>query len=167
MASQSAPSGGYTMQIDTSQIKRWAAKVDSESSKEIQKFITLALKNSAVIVHHQESKEVPRGVTGKLAKSIKETVTTLAAVIGPDHNLKYAIYVEKGTKPHMPPVDAITEWANKKGINPWALAMSIKQKGTQANPFVERTFKKTKDEVMATWVETTKLIRDFLAEASR
>lgn len=167
MATQTAPNGGYTMQIDTSQIKRWADKVDSEASKEIQKFITLAFKNSAVIVHQRESKEVPRGVTGKLAKSIKETVTTIAAAIGPDHNLKYPVFVEKGTKPHMPPVDAITAWANSKGINPWALAMSIKKKGTQANPFVERTFKGTKKDVLAVWVETTKLIRDFLAEASR
>ncbi len=165
MATQTAPSGGYTMQIDTSQIKRWADKVDSEASREIQKFINLGLKNSAVIVHQKENKEVPHGVTNKLAKSIKETVTTLAAVIGPDHNLKYALYVEKGTKPHMPPVSALTAWANSKGINPWALAMSIKKKGTKANPFVDRTFKGSKDAVKAEWIVTTKLIRDFLAKA--
>jgi hypothetical protein len=29
----------------------------------------------------------------------------------------------------MPPVSEITSWANKKGIDPWALAKSISQKG--------------------------------------
>ena len=43
MATKSAPSGGNTMEIDTSQIKRWAAKVDTEGAKEVQKFIHLAL----------------------------------------------------------------------------------------------------------------------------
>lgn len=31
----------------------------------------------------------------------------------------------------MPPVSALTPWANSKGINPWALAISIARKGTQ------------------------------------
>src|SRR6056297_3097660 len=54
------------------------------------------------------------------------------AVISPsDH----CAALEKGTKPHMPPVDALREWAKRHNIDPWALAMSIKKKGTQAQPF--------------------------------
>lgn len=155
----------YTMSIDTTSIKRWSHNIRADADKEIPKFITLGLKESATIVHHKEIQEVPRGVTGHLAKSIHETVTSLVAVIGPDHNLKYAIYVEKGTKPHMPPVDAISAWATSKGLNPWAVAMSIKKNGTKANPFVERTFKGTVEKVKLQWIDTVKLITEFLARA--
>lgn len=145
------------------QVNDFAKRLDLEGKKETRKFITLALKNSAIIVHHKESKEAPRGATGKLARSIREIVTELAAIIGPDPSVKYAIYVEKGTKPHMPPVDAISAWAEKKGINPWALAISIKNKGTSSNPFVKRTYEGTKKEVELEFERTTKLMVDFMA----
>lgn len=160
-----ATKSSNTITIDTSQVTRWCDKVSSDTAIEVKKFITLGLKRGADIVQHKEATEVPRGVSGSLAKSLKQVVTDIAAVIGPDHKLNYPLYVVKGTKPHMPPVDAITAWADAKGINPWALAMSIKQKGTKANPFVERTYKASKPEVLATWLETTKLIRDFIAKA--
>jgi HK97 gp10 family phage protein len=155
----------YSMTIDTKAVKRWAAKVDSTAAGEVQKYLNLALKNSATIVMQREMKEAPRGVTGKLAKSISQLVTSIAAVIGPDHSLDYPIFVEKGTKPHMPPIDAITPWALAKGLNPWAVAMGIKKRGTKANPFVERTFKGSKAEVIVEFQTTAKLITEFLAKA--
>lgn len=66
------------------------------------------------------------------------------AVISPsDHSAA----LEKGTKPHMPPVGGskgkpLTEWAKRHNIDPWALAMSIKKKGTQAHPFMYPAWKK-------------------------
>jgi len=47
-------------------------------------------------------------------------------------------YLKHGTRPHMPPVDAITPWAEDHGIAPWALAMSIKKKGTRANDWEDK-----------------------------
>lgn len=163
MASSSSSSGGNNFVIDTNAITRWAMRIGPDAEKEIKKFIILGLKESADVVYHKEVKEVPRGATGKLAKSIHQLVTEVAATIGPDHKLKYALYVEKGTKPHMPPVDAIQAWAEQKGLNPWAVAKSIAKKGTKANPFVERTYKGSKEDVKAVWVRDVKLIRDFLA----
>lgn len=52
----------------------------------------------------------------------------------------YAAYVEFGTRPHMPPVDAITPWALMHGIDPWRLAYHIKHHGTKAHPFMRPAF---------------------------
>ena len=158
-----AQQSGNQFVIDTNAITRWGMRIGPDATREIKKFIILGLKESADVIQHREVKEVPRGASGKLAKSIHQLVTEVAATIGPDHKLKYAIYVEKGTKPHMPPVDALKAWAEQKGLNPWAVAMSIKKKGTKANPFVERTYKGSKEEVKAVWIRDVKLIRDFLA----
>ncbi len=153
------------MTIDASSVDRWVAAVDASVKVEIKKFMNLALVNSATIVQHIESAEAPRGATNKLAKSIKQFVTEIAATIGPDHDLDYAKYVELGTKPHMPPVSALQDWAQSKGINPWAVAMSIKKKGTKANPFVKRTYELAKPEVILEFQTASKLITEFLAKA--
>jgi len=45
------------------------------------------------------------------------------------------------TPPHMPPVDAIKDWSDKK-LGPgkeWALAMHIKKHGTKSFPFLRPT----------------------------
>jgi len=50
--------------------------------------------------------------------------------------LKYGVYLDKGTNPHMPPVNSLRKWAAKKGLNVWAVAMSIKKYGTKPHPFI-------------------------------
>ena len=41
------------------------------------------------------------------------------------------------TRPHMPPASAsLVEWADRHGINPWALRYSIAAKGTPIVPFI-------------------------------
>jgi len=50
----------------------------------------------------------------------------------------YGVYLDKGTKPHMPPVEPIDRWIQAKGLNlnAWAVAMNIKKFGTRAQPFL-------------------------------
>jgi hypothetical protein len=48
----------------------------------------------------------------------------------------YAVFVHEGTRPHMPPMGAITPWANRHGIPPFLVARSIARHGTKANPFL-------------------------------
>ena len=86
----------------------------------------------------------PIGVDGFLKATIEprfpedvgrlEFVSEVAAMAG------YAEYVEYGTRPHMPPVDAITPWAIMHGIDPWRLAYHIKHHGTKAHPFMRPAF---------------------------
>ncbi|EKD89640.1 MAG: hypothetical protein ACD_33C00022G0001 [uncultured bacterium] len=73
--------------------------------------------------------------TGKLYRSIKFNIKKNMLIV---QLAKHAIYLDKGTRPHMPPVDKIKKWAASKGINVWALAKSIAKKGTKAYPFLYR-----------------------------
>ena len=80
--------------------------------------------------------------TGSLQRSIlAERGYPSAKVIV---NSPYGAAVEFGTRPHFPPIDAITKWANKKGINPYALAFSISKKGTKAHPYFQPGIEKSK-----------------------
>lgn len=82
------------------------------------------------------------GVTGDLRKSNKYEVnqSAMTAEIGP--TAKYANPVEYGSRPRWVSVaegSSLREWANAKGINPYAVQRSIAKKGTKAHPFVKPT----------------------------
>lgn len=52
-------------------------------------------------------------------------------------------FLEYGTPPHMPPVDALEGWARRKLGDPdlkWAVAYAIKRRGTRPYPFIRPTF---------------------------
>lgn len=55
------------------------------------------------------------------------------------NNAPYPVFVHEGTRPHWPPIEAIRPWAERHGIPPFVLARSIAEKGTRANPWLERT----------------------------
>ena len=63
----------------------------------------------------------------------------------------YAAAIERGTKPHthFPPWKGeagIAPWARDHGIPPFLVARAIWNKGTKANPFMERAIDMAKDE---------------------
>lgn len=92
-----------------------------------------------------EKTEAPFGVSGILRDNWQLTTGRFTGQIV--SMAPYAAAVHEGTAPHMPPVDAITPWANKRGISPWAVAMSIKKKGTKANPFLTRAINDVEDNI--------------------
>ena len=49
------------------------------------------------------------------------------------------------TKPHFPPISAIEGWAQRKGLNPWAVAIGIAKKGTPIVPFLKIGFNKSRE----------------------
>lgn len=113
------------------------AKFTQQYPEISEKYVNLAISRSLLRILGKVKTEAPFGMAGLLRDNWQLTtgrfegrMTSLAS---------YAQYVEFGTGPHMPPVDVLTPWANKRGINPWALAMSIKKKGTKANPFLQRS----------------------------
>lgn len=53
-------------------------------------------------------------------------------------NVKYAVYVHEGTRPHAAPMEPIKRWADKKGIPAGAVWWQIFHHGTKANPFFKR-----------------------------
>lgn len=110
-----------------------------------EKYINKAISLSLLRILGAEKVEAPFGVSGLLRDNWQ---TSFGRFEGSIKALApYAAYVHEGTAPHMPPVDQITPWANKKGISPWAIAMSIKKKGTKANPFLKRAVDKVQHDI--------------------
>lgn len=53
---------------------------------------------------------------------------------------EYAPFVEKGTRPHFPPVEALRGWARRvlgDESAAWAVARKIAREGTEPQPFVK------------------------------
>jgi hypothetical protein len=74
--------------------------------------------------------------TGILRTSILAELTedNLSAEIGPTE--KYGPYVEFGTQPHWPPLEALEDWARKHGIPAFIVARAIARRGTFARPYL-------------------------------
>jgi hypothetical protein len=67
---------------------------------------------------------------------VTSSPTTIEGVL--ENVVPYALYVEGGTRPHWPPIGAIRGWAERHGINPYALQRSIARRGTPAVRFLAR-----------------------------
>ena len=87
----------------------------------------------------------PRVDLGHLLRGIHERTTRLAGgvetMVKPsDMSDRYAIFVEKDTRPHWPPIAAITPWALRHNMEPYLVARSIAKKGTKGIHMFERAF---------------------------
>lgn len=54
--------------------------------------------------------------------------------------LNYVEPVEIGSRPHMPPVESLREWAESKGLSAWAVAKSIAKHGTKGQWMFKKGF---------------------------
>jgi len=95
-----------------------------------------------------------------LASKVNVSVKGIEGEVGT--NKEYAPCVEYGTRPHMPPVKALETAANVYGIDAWALAMTIKKKGTKAHPYLRPAFDENKERAYNE-IKTVlnQLIKDF------
>lgn len=89
--------------------------------------------------------DAPRIDTGQLHASINYHVsvslTGVEAIITPDYSGRHAIFVEENTRPHWPPIAAITPWAERHGIEPFLAARAIAQHGTKGIHMFAEEFK--------------------------
>ncbi len=69
----------------------------------------------------------------------------------------YARFVHDGTKPHMPPADAIAPWASRHGIPTFMVQRAIAKRGTKAQPFFA-------DAIEESNMETNKFLDDALGD---
>ena len=77
---------------------------------------------------------------GHLRNSILVEITEdkLNAEIGPTS--PYGPYIEFGTQPHWPPLDALEGWAKRHGIPAFLVARAIARRGTFARPYLAPAF---------------------------
>ena len=106
-----------------------------------QPLVSRMLTNSVTEIQKRAREKAPH-FTGALQRSIQaeEGFPTAKVKV----NSPYGAAMEYGTSPHMPPVDALTRWANSKGIDPWALAFTIKAKGTKKHPYFQPAIDESK-----------------------
>lgn len=103
----------------------------------------------AVIVFHGKDNARPHTFTGDLLDAFVITVGpgTIPSGVQVSNESDHALYLEAGTAPHMPPIDAIAPWADAHGISPYAVAYGIAQHGTAAHPFLGPALEQSEAEI--------------------
>jgi hypothetical protein len=108
-----------------------------------EKHVNYAIQRSLVRLFGEEKRQAPFGVSGNLRDRWNISLGRFTGKL--TSGVLYSIFVEFGTRPHIVSVTKdFMRWANKKGLNPWAVAKSIQKKGTQANPFFQRSILRTR-----------------------
>lgn len=129
---------GYSIAVDWSNYARLCGEVKGVPDR-FAELIALSLEGNL-------KSEAPVGKVGFLHGSFRtERRADAEYVVGSP--AKYATYVNDGTRPHVPPIDAIKDWAEFRGLPWYPIWRSICLRGTQANPYIERALETTNREV--------------------
>ena len=96
----------------------------------------------------RDAKQLAPHDTGHLRASIMPSVQGTKVVQGiVGSNVKYAPYMELGTKRFWPPISALEPWAKRHGIPAFLVARSIARYGIAARPFLSKAFEQN-----AAWI---------------
>lgn len=77
------------------------------------------------------------GLAGSIIVEVK--ADGLQAEIGP--TAPYGPYVEFGTRPHFPPMEALEGWARRHGFSSaWPICKKIAERGLPARPYLSPAF---------------------------
>ena len=130
--------------------------------KEVQKEIERKVKEltsgpmvqtmrNATMLLQRDAKILAPVDTGRLRASITPSVTVgpeaIQGVVG--SNVKYAPYVELGTRPHWPPIAALETWAKSHGTSAFLVARAIARRGTKARRYLQGAYEKNIARIMA------------------
>lgn len=116
-------------------------------SIEAMRLVRECVARSTLTVERQAKRSVSVD-TGRLKTSLRATYSAdrlrgRAGVFG-GPTASYALYVERGTRPHWPPVEALKPWARRVLHDESAaflVARAISKRGTKAKPYLEPAFK--------------------------
>lgn len=133
---------------------------------------------ASLFLQREVQERTPVGVGGggglKGSISAREPGRIADGVIGAvATSLAHAAPVELGTKPHMPPVKPIEDWARiKLGLDPqeakgaaFAIARKIAREGTEGAFMFTETFEEGEDQVQAIFGQALERIAARMAEA--
>ena len=133
-----ADGSGYTLTVDWGNYEALCGEVEGLPDR--------VVKGVAKGLKERLRKEAPHGVTGRLHSSF-EVTKGVGQYVVESKETGYAAAVDKGSKAHIPPKDAIKEWAAFRGL-PWFLVWrSICRVGTKPNPYVQRAMEGVEDEI--------------------
>lgn len=102
--------------------------VDEELSRAALEASIIVTRNVKDVTPVGVSRGGGEGLQASIRYQIYPTAGEVTSVISSP--LRYVEAVEMGARKHMPPVEALKEWAEARGLNPWAVAMNIAKYGT-------------------------------------
>ncbi|MGE4244280.1 hypothetical protein [Ramlibacter sp.] len=113
--------------------------------------LLVATTEATMLLEREVKEAMPRGATGLSAGSItSDVMSTPAGVLGVTGSTQPSVlFLELGTRPHMPPVEALIPWVRAvMGKRPeearsiaFLIARKIKQRGTKPRRIFENTLK--------------------------
>ena len=120
--------------------------------------LLVAATDATMLVEREVKDSIPRGATGLTAESISsDAFSTPVGVIGlVSSSQASAAFLELGTKPHMPPVEALIPWvravlgvsAKRAPSVAFLVARKIAKKGTKPKKYFERAAAATEGQVL-------------------
>lgn len=136
--------------------------------------LTATMTEATLLAQREWQENIPRGASGITAQSITSDVaSTPAGVLGiVGSSQASALFVELGTRPHMPPVAAMVPWvkavlgiADPKEIKRVAflVARKIARRGTPAQRPMGRAFEATQGQIVALFEAAAARIANHLA----
>lgn len=131
------------MKVQKKGFDEFAATLKS-GAKVVKRELVKAINNSVTVVQIAAKAGVPEGATGNLKRSITAHVdqSSLIGIVGLDApGRQYGLYVERGSRPHWVPRQALERWASQRGIPVFLVQRAIARKGTKPQPFMEPAYK--------------------------
>jgi HK97 gp10 family phage protein len=107
------------------------------------------MKAATRLVTREAKKNTPvdLGTTrASITPSIRSFSGGIEGVVG--SNLKSALWAEKGTRPHWPPLKAVEGWARRHGMTAYLVALAVSRKGTKAHHMLENALKDNQREIV-------------------
>lgn len=136
-----------------------------------------AMTEGTLLVEREVKENIPRGATGLTAASVSsDAFSTPAGVLGVvSSSQPSALFVEEGTRPHMPPVDALVPWVRAVlGVTPdqersvaFLVARKIARVGTDAKRPFARALASTESQVLALFERAAGRVATHLASGGR
>lgn len=123
------------------------ARIAEKAPHLAETHVNKAIQRGLVAILTEQKKGAPVGVNAHLRDRWDITIQPFAGVLR--SQVPYGMAVTQGTKPHYVSGNnpQLRAWAEKKGLNPWAVAKSIQKKGTRANPYTKVAIDQGKTQV--------------------
>ena len=126
--------------------------------------LLVAATEATQLVEREVKENIPRGATGLTAQSVtSDAFSTPAGVLGVVGSaMPSALWLEVGTKPHMPPVEALVPWvkavlgiadAKEAKSVAFLVARKIKARGTAAQKPFERALQASEAQILRFYEE--------------
>ena len=95
----------------------------------------------------RKNTSVDLGMTrASITPSVESRGNEVIGIVG--SNRKSALWVEKGTRPHWPPVQALEGWARRHGAVAFLVARAISRRGTKAHHMLENALEDNRRKII-------------------